>query len=174
MDHPINGLIERISGGALKSFSELYSAYASLVRSVIYKLCQPQELDDLVQEVFVKIWKGLPKFRQGSQLKTWIYRVAYNSAVDALRKKKVFFEELDEGIAEKEPKEDRFCREMILKGLSKLTEEHRTVLVLCCLEELTVEEAAEVTKAPVGTVKSRLHYAKANLHEILKREGITL
>lgn len=174
MDHQINGLIERISGGTLKSFSELYEAHASLVRSVIYKLCQPQELDDLVQEVFVKIWKGLPKFRQGSQLKTWIYRVAYNSAVDALRKKKVFFQELDEATGESEPKEDRFCRDMILKGLNKLTEEHRTVLVLCCLEELTVEEAALVTKTAVGTVKSRLHYAKANLYEILKREGVSL
>lgn len=170
MDHQIDGLIKQISGGTLKSFSELYETHASLVRSVLYKLCHPQELDDLVQEVFVKIWNGLPKFRQGAKLKTWIYRIAYNSAVDALRRRKAVFEELDEGTGKKEHKEDWFYRDMLLKGLNKLTEEHRGVLVLCCLEELTVEEASEVTHVPVGTIKSRLHHAKANLYEILKKE----
>lgn len=172
--HQINNLIEQISGGNLKNFSELYETHALLVRSVIYKLCHPQNLDDLVQEVFIKIWNGLPKFRMGSKLKTWIYRIAYNSAVDALRKKKVVFQELDETTGKVEHRQDWFYRTLILKGLNQLTEEHRSVLVLCCLEELTVEEVAEIIHVPVGTVKSRVHHAKANLYEILKKEGVSL
>jgi len=75
-ERDINQIIRRYTLGELNSFDELYDQFSSLVRNVLFKLCNPEDLDDLVQDVFIKIWNGLPKFKQKSSIKTWVYRIA--------------------------------------------------------------------------------------------------
>ena len=70
------------------SFRALYEKYQGIVRSVIFRIAGPQELDDLVQETFIRVWQSLSKFRGRSSLKTWVYRIATNLAYDYCRKNK--------------------------------------------------------------------------------------
>ncbi|MBI4412080.1 MAG: sigma-70 family RNA polymerase sigma factor [Deltaproteobacteria bacterium] len=170
-ENEINQMILRHSAGAIGGFAELYGQYNGLVRSVLYKLCASGDLDDLVQEAFVRIWKGLPGFQGGAQLKSWIYRVTYNLAIDHFRKKKrgPTEVELDEqGAPSTNGESSSVDKEMVHQGLKELNDEHRSVLVFHCMEGLTVAEVADVLKIPEGTVKSRLHHAKNKMAVILK------
>lgn len=171
----IDQIIRRYSGGELQGFSDLYRQYSGLIRSVLFKLCSPDDLDDLVQEVFIRIWNALPKFSQKAKIKTWVYRIAYNLAVDDLRKRKRRGSHLEykEKIIESE-EQNVMDREQVQKGLQQLSEEHRAVLVLSCMEGLTNREIADVVKIPEGTVKSRLHHAKIKMGEFLKEKGVPL
>ncbi len=171
----INQYIESYTSGELKSFSDLYEKYNQMIRSVLFKLCNADELDDLIQDAFVKVWKGLPSFKRGAKLKTWIYRVTYNVALDNLRKRKQQTLELKAELISNGSNENEFMnKDLVQNGLSKLAEEHRSVLVLHCMEGLSVNEVSEITKVPEGTVKSRLHYARSKMHEILTKNGVSL
>lgn len=171
----IDQIIRRYSSGELQGFSDMYQQYAGMVRSVLFKLCNPDDLDDLVQETFMRIWKALPRFTQKAKLKTWVYRIAYNLAVDNLRMRKRRGPHLEykEEIS-KSRGQDVVNRDQIQKGLEHLGEEQRTVLILSCMEGLTSREIADVIKIPEGTVKSRLHHAKIKMCEFLKDKGAPL
>jgi len=73
-------LVRRCLQGDRHSYQQLYRRHQAQVRSTLYQLCGPSHLDDLVQEVFLRVWKGLPKFRQASQFSTWLYRIVWNVA----------------------------------------------------------------------------------------------
>lgn len=73
-------LVRQCLQGDRHSYQQLYRRYQAQVRSSLYQLCGPSHLDDLVQEVFLRVWKGLPKFRQASQFSTWLYRIVWNVA----------------------------------------------------------------------------------------------
>lgn len=159
-----------------EEWSKIYDEHAPSVRAILYRMGLDAELDDLVQECFIKVWKNLGKFRGGSKLKTWITRIAINCANDHFRRKGVDVEteEMDEEkFAEGEINHlDGGERELLRKALGALSVTHRQVLVLHFLEELPIEEIAEVSGVSVGTVKSRLHHARANLHKILMKRGL--
>ncbi len=146
-----------------------------MVRAVLYNICGPAELDDLVQETFIKVWQGLPGFRHGSQLRTWIYRIAANTALDQCRRNarnRTVPEEADPPGGSGGEAEILY-RDLVRKGMQTLSPEHRAVLTLCLFEELSVKEAAEALEVPEGTVKSRLHYAKAAMGAFLSQNGVT-
>lgn len=157
----------------LKEFENLYRTQASRVRSILFNLGSQSEVDDLVQEVFIKIWKSYSSFEGKSSLSTWIYRVTVNTAIDASRKKKFwsFFDMFqgEEGVAKADSTTER---DLVQKGLSKLSEDHRSVLVLSYLEGFSNAELAEILNISEGTVKSRLHYAKKEFVETLKKAGV--
>lgn len=171
----VNRKIKWHTKGEIDSFDALYENYAGLVRSVLYRLCAPEDLNDLVQETFLKIWKGLPGFAGKSSLKSWVYRVAYNVAVDRLRKnknKELLLKENQEVPSEQNLPETLRTQELVQKGLRTLSEDHRTVLVLNALEGLTIEEIAAIIEVPEGTVKSRLHHARENIKKYLQSQGV--
>ena len=151
------------------AFRHLYDNYAGLVRSLLFKLCGADELDDAVQEVFVKIWKVLQSFQGASNHKTWIYRITFNHAMDLLRKRRPAPLPFKESMAGSIETTDT---EWLCKGLLSLSPDHRSVLVLHCMEGLSLDEVANVTAVPVGTVKSRLHFARKQLHTFLQAQGV--
>lgn len=158
-------------------FSALYRDYHRLVRTLLVNICGGYELDDLVQETFVRIWKGLPKFNGKSGPKTWIYRITVNTAFDHLRKNKKLKRPLEletnlHGTDREEAK--MMAQELVQKGLKTLDPIHRTVLVLALMEELSIREIANIANISEGTVKSRLHYAKKKFLEFLDQKGVTL
>lgn len=160
-------------------FAELYKSQQSLVRSVIYQIAGPSVLDDLVQEAFVRIWRGLPEFRNESRLSSWIYRVSVNTALDHLRSRARRPEDSTEDLSHIEDPSlgaDSHLanREIVELGLSKLTEDHRTVLVLALMHERPLGEIADILEISEGTVKSRLHYAKNEFRIFLENKGIKL
>ena len=159
-------------------FEKIFFEYERLVRGIILRMGLVNEADELTQEIFVKIWKGLENFDGRSSLKTWIYRIAHNAIHDHLRKKKrniifSFFGEgnrtpekiTDDGRAEKEQSE------WLREAMNQLKPELRMVLTLSYMEDLSINEIAQITGKPEGTVKSRIFHAKKMMKGILVKKG---
>jgi RNA polymerase sigma factor (sigma-70 family) len=161
-----------------QSFRILYRRHQVRVRQIIYQLGDPISLDDLVQEVFLRAWKGIPKFRQNSQFSTWLYRIAWNVASDrrqTLAQDRSRLQTIAQNIATQHDDPDLMqlhYQDVVQTGLSLLSEEHRAVLVLHDLEELPQKEVAEILQIPVGTVKSRLFHARSGMRKFLETAGI--
>jgi RNA polymerase sigma factor (sigma-70 family) len=162
------------------SFRILYRRHQARVRQIIYQLCDPISLDDLVQEVFLRAWKGLPKFRQSAKFSTWLYRIAWNVASD---RRQVLARERSrvQTIAESMPTQhdgpdllQLHYQDLVRAGLGILSEDHRSVLVLHDLEELPQQEVAEILQIPVGTVKSRLFHARNGMRKFLEIAGVQI
>ncbi len=166
--------------GDRQSFRTLYRRHQQRVRQILYQLCDPPTLDDLVQDVFLRAWKGLPKFRQGSQFSTWLYRIAWNVAADrrqTLARDRSQLHAISRSVATEHEDPDLIqlhYQDLVRQGLSALSEDHRSVLVLHDLEELPQKEVAEILDIPIGTVKSRLFHARSNMREFLAASGIQL
>lgn len=147
---------------------------------MLYQLCDPATLDDLVQEVFLRAWKGLPKFRQSAQFSTWLYRITWNVASDqrqAIAKGRTQLQVLTDHAPTHQESPDVLhlhYQDLVQRGLNHLSIDHRTVLMLHDLEEIPQKEIAEILEIPVGTVKSRLFHARAAMRQFLEKEGVHL
>ena len=136
------------------------------------------EADDLVQEVFVKVWKNLDKFRQDSQLYTWVYRIATNECLNYLRKKKQRFfipiHDIQGELAQKldsSPYVDGDEIQLKLqKALLKLPDKQRLVFNMKYFDEMKYEEIAEITETSVGSLKASYHHAVKKIEEFLKQD----
>ena len=175
-------LVQKCQRGDQSSFRLLYQRYQQRVRSTLYQLCGGELLDDLVQEVFLRAWKGLPKLRQAGYFSTWLYRISWNVASDRrrqfaknqqeqeyLHRNSVFFST---------PNQTELMQlhyqDLVQKGLQTLSLEHRAVLVLHDLEDVPQKQVAEILAIPVGTVKSRLFNARKNIRKFLEEQGVSL
>jgi RNA polymerase sigma-70 factor (ECF subfamily) len=162
------------------SFRTLYSLYAPKARGTLRQMVGPTHLDDLVQEVFVRVWKGFPKMKDANAFSTWFYRITWNVAMDArshaahLRERES--QNLDLEFADpKSPKaESIHNRILVERALKQLSKEHRDVLVLSDFEELSTEEIAGIMAVPAGTVKSRLFHARESVRNFLTARGVKL
>ena len=170
-------------------FRLLYQRYQQRVRSTLYQLCGTTLLDDLVQEVFLKAWKGLPKLKTPKYFATWLYRISWNVAADRRRKlaksqeKTSLNEDGDKDslnyskLSSAQDTPDLMhlhYQDLVQRGLNNLSFEHRTVLVLHDLEDLPQKQVAEILDVPVGTIKSRLFHARNSLRKFLEQQGISL
>ncbi|MDJ1177212.1 sigma-70 family RNA polymerase sigma factor [Roseofilum capinflatum] len=172
-------LVHQCLQGDPQSYRPLYRRYQLQVRSTLYQLCGPSHLDDLVQEVFLRAWKGLPKFRKTAKFSTWLYRITCNVASDE-RRQLAKQNQLSLNVDLLSVSEDTsdlmqlHYQDLVRRGLEQLTWEHRTVLVLHDLEDLPQKEIAQVLQIPVGTVKSRLFHSRAAMRNFLEEQGVQL
>ena len=177
-------LVLQCQQGNQHCFRQLYRRYCSRVRSTLYQLCGGEALDDLVQEVFLRAWKGLPQLRQASQFSTWLYRICWNVASDRRRQfaqERSFNSKLKSGGERLSPSDSKHARapdlmelhyqDIIQRGLQQLSFEHRAVLVLHDLEDLPQKEVAQILGVAVGTVKSRLFHARMALRQYIQQQG---
>jgi RNA polymerase sigma-70 factor (ECF subfamily) len=177
-------LVLQCQQGNQQSFRQLYRRYASRVRSTLYQLCGGETLDDLVQEVFLRAWKGLPQLRQAAQFSTWLYRICWNVASDQRRQfaqERSFNSKLKSGqerlstndskLTQAPDLMDLHYQDLIQRGLQQLSFEHRAVLVLHDLEDLPQKEVAQILGIAVGTVKSRLFHARTSLRNYIQQQG---
>jgi RNA polymerase sigma factor (sigma-70 family) len=175
-----NDLIKQCLSGDAQSYAKLYRRHQLRVRSILYQLCGSSSLDDLVQEVFLKAWKGLPKFRQTAKFSTWLYRIAWNLAADDRQANMQKRHQL-ENLAAKTPTQQEapnllhfHYQDLVSRGLENLSFDHRTVLVLHDLEEVPQKEVAQILNVPLGTVKSRLFHARTAMRQFLQQQGVQL
>ena len=180
-------LVRRCQAGDSRAFDELVSKYRTRVYAMIYHLVHnEQDAWDLAQDGFLKAWKSLDKFRFQSSFYTWLYRIMTNVAIDWLRKKQIQgTQEFDDtiGLHEMEPGSDLApksephpikklergeVRQRIDAAIAKLSPEHRTVILLKEMEDLQYHEIAETVGCSIGTVMSRLFYARKKLQTLLK------
>jgi len=182
-----NYLVGMCLKGHTHIFSQLYERHQQKVRSTLYQLCGGDGLDDLVQDVFIRAWKGLAKFRQTAQFSTWLYRITWNVACDRRRNyakdrsRHVEVEDLTQvadlnlaGADKTSELSKIHYRDLVQRGLLNLSLEHRSVLVMHDLEELSQKEIAEIIDIPIGTVKSRLFHARAALRKFLESQGVEI
>ena len=134
--------------------------------------------DDLVQEVFVKVWKNLDSFREDAQLFTWIYRIATNECLNYLRKKKNKFflpiHDVQKELTEKLDHGDYIDGDEIQLKLQKalliLPDKQRLVFNMKYFEELKYEQISEITGTSVGSLKANYHHAVKKIEEFLKED----
>jgi len=170
-------LVAQILNGNMKSFTFLVSRYQKLVVHITGRLIQRrEELEDVSQEVFLKVYQNLGKYRNECKLSTWIATIAYNTSVNYLRK----FKKNDEtGLDDKaildkltDFKQDDYetidLHRYIREQIELLPVHYRTVLTLYHLEEFSYQEIEQITGMPEGTVKNYLFRAKALLKEKLQ------
>lgn len=157
-----------------EDFKQFYEKHATKVRGMLFRLVGEQALGDLTQEAFMKAWEHRGKFRGDSEASTWLYRISYNCAIDYLRKNKR--PEPTETMEPESPSQELAYsqREIVELVLKSLDVEHRAVVVLFYLEDLTVREVAESLGIPEGTVKSRMNNARQKMNEILTKKGVQL
>ena len=175
-------LIAKAQAGDRSAFGELVRRHRAGVVNVAYRLCGDVQLaEDAAQEAFLRAWLKLTSYRPTSPLRNWLYRIAVNATLDALRRPaEAFLEDGDMAIsagAHREVEADTLRREQaewVRKALLSLTPANRAVLVLREYEELSYREIAVALDIPVGTVMSRLNYARNALRELLKMETMPL
>jgi RNA polymerase sigma-70 factor (ECF subfamily) len=173
-------LVQQCLRGNSQSFRQLYRRHQQRVRSILYQLCDSSSLDDLVQEVFLRAWKGLPKFRGSAKFSTWLYRIAWNVASNQRQKTiqgRTQFQALTEKTSTQQDAPDLMdlhYQDLVQRGLATLSFDHRTILVLHDLEEVPQKEVAQILDIPVGTVKSRLFHARAAMRQFLQQQGLQL
>jgi RNA polymerase sigma-70 factor (ECF subfamily) len=169
-------LIERCrQGGDDAAFTELVDRYKDLVYGMIWRLAPDRsQVDDLAQDVFLKVHRGLPYFRGEARLSTWIYRIVANVCTQA-RSRRVREVPLDRGpesVAIDPPAVDGSfadleLRDRLEKAIERLPEQYRFLIAAHHLRGVQYEALAEALGVPLGTVKTHLHRAKRRLRELL-------
>lgn len=184
-------LIKRLQARDEQAFVECVRTYQDRVYNLVYRMLgSHQEAEDIAQEVFVTVFKTIDSFRGDCKFSTWLYRIATNHCKNRIkylgRRAQRRTRDLDStsegelvgaepptmGAQAADPHEalaglqlERIVRE----GIARLDEEHRMLIVLRDVEELSYEEIVEITGLPEGTVKSRLHRARMALKEHMAR-----
>ena len=174
-------LVERTLKGDLAAFEELVENYRLDVYRVAARIVGPDEADDVTQDAFLRAFHKLDTFR-GESFRAWLLRITHNRALNVVARRNP--EPVDpvdqhegreaEGPPRQDPArslEDSERRDRLASKLEQLRPAHRSVLVLRDLEGFTYEEIAEITDSPLGSVKGRLHRAREELIEILRRNS---
>ncbi len=183
---PDKDLVIASQQGDLQAYSELVRRYQGRIYALIYNMTSNREdAEDLVQDVFVKAHKSLPRFQGKSSFYTWIYRIAVNRTINFVKKRKkkmaLSLDNVDMGIerdpayvelsSKRGPRRDYSVTELQEKlnvALQTLSEKHRAVVVLHDIEGVPHDEIARMTGCSPGTVRSRLFYARQKLQVELK------
>ncbi len=169
-------LIRCASAGNAGAFSQLVIRYRPQVVRTAYGIVgSAVEADDVAQDTFVKAWAKLPDFRRESEFGTWLYRITVNTAIDAMRRRR-FEAPLDEAMPQthEAPEAAALRREeqrRVRAAIQELPPATRATLVLREYEQLSYREIADVLDIPIGTVMSRLNYARQLLKERLMPPG---
>ncbi|MEA3145928.1 MAG: polymerase sigma-70 factor, subfamily [Verrucomicrobiota bacterium] len=180
-------LVQRCQAGDSNAFNELVIRYRNKTFMMVYGMVQnEQDAWDLAQEGFLKAWKSIHRFKGQSSFYTWLYRIMTNVTIDSLRRKGIHGEaEFDDRIAPAnvEPGsrttpsavplphiklEQNEIRQRIDEAILRLSPEHRAVIVMKEIEDLQYSEIAEILNCSLGTVMSRLFYARKKLQILLR------
>ena len=171
-DFDERALIERCRTGDDIAFSELVDRYKNLVYGVVWRMVSDRsQTDDLAQEVFLKVYRGLPYFRGDAQLSTWIFRIVANVCSEARSRRRAVvpaLTDLREPGAIDHAFADFELRERLDKAIAQLPDNYRLLIAAHYLEGVQYEALAEALNMPIGTVKTHLYRAKRRLRELLQ------
>lgn len=163
-------LVAACRRGEQRAMDVLYHRYKRRVFALVTRIAGHADAEEVAQEAFVRIFRGLAKFRGDAQLGTWIYRLAVNAALSHVTRRPRVHEgeeRLAHLPAPDEPRRDPKLALRLEAALAELPAGYRAVLVLHDVEGLSHEECAEILGCRVGTSKSQLHKARAKMRELL-------
>ena len=166
------------------AFEQLLLQYQQKIYHLALRTCgDPHDAEEATQEAFLAAWKNLPAFRGESSFSTWLYRLTVNACNDLFRKNKASTLQVpledeesalqvpDHAPGPEEQVQRQETRQAVQDALQQLSPEHRQVLLLRELQQLSYDEIARVLDMDLGTVKSRIHRARNQLREILLKAG---
>jgi RNA polymerase sigma-70 factor, ECF subfamily len=172
-------LIQRCRGGDEGAFGELVAKYQHLVYGLIYRLVDQRadrtQAEDLAQDVFLRIHRGLPHFRGEARLSTWIYRIVQHVCFETRGRQRPSVS-LDQHFDDRRPMEvggpdnafaDLELRDRLEKAMAKLPDQYRFLIAAHYLRGVQYEALAESLNIPLGTIKTHLYRAKRRLRELL-------
>ncbi len=159
-------VIERAKTGDCAAFEHIILEYRSRVIDLIFHLYGDENLaEDAAQTAFIKAWKHLPDFQSGKSFRSWLYKIAINAAIDHLRQEKprvdidaILDLSLNERIEDRIEERERWV--VVRQAVAELPDSSRGVLILKEFQGLKYQEIADVLDIPLGTVMSRLNYAR--------------
>jgi len=178
-------LVKRARQGDLAAYDELVRRYQERIYATVYHMTSNHEdANDLAQEAFIKAFQALKSFKGGSSFYTWVYRIAVNKTINFLKQRRnkaqISLNDLDFNaehdpelvalISEKTPRREinlSELQERLNMAMQKLSEPHRLVVTLHDVQGLSHEEIAEIMDCNIGTVRSRLFYARQQLQAYL-------
>ena len=178
-------LVKHARKGDLKAYDQLVQRYQERIYATVYHMTSNHEdANDLAQEAFIKGFQALKSFKGGSSFYTWVYRIAVNKTINFLKQRKnrsqMSLNDLDFNaehdpdlvalISDKTPRREAGLTELqekLNEGMQKLSEPHRLVVTLHDVQGLSHEEIAKIMGCNIGTVRSRLFYARQQLQGFL-------
>jgi len=164
-------LIAACRRGEARAMEMLYHQYKRRVFGMAHRIVGVSDAEEVAQEVFVRVFRGLTNFRGDSQLSTWVYRLTVNAALSHLAKRGRRHEVGDDGLTElpapPATERDSALASRIEAALTQLPAGYRAILVLHDIEGLSHEECAAILECRIGTCKSQLHKARARMRELL-------
>ena len=183
-------LIRRAQRGDADAFEQLLLEHQKNVYNLCYRMAgNPDDAMDLSQETFLRAWRCLDQYQFASAFSTWLYRLCSNICIDFLRKQKrqqhvsLTFEDADGeeqtyAVPDAQPLPEeqvelKLTRETLAAAMAQLLPEHRAVLQLRVVNEMSYEQIADVLDIQIGTVKSRLSRARNQLKKILERGNLS-
>jgi len=186
----ISELVHRAKEGDDEAFGMLVEQYQDKIYGYVSRMLHdPEEAEDVAQEVFIRAYQNLAGFREAASFPTWLYRIATNLAIDAARSRKSRWgetvsldepAETDAGEISRQLPGDRrgtvsqvessHLQQIVAEAIAQLSAKLRTVIMLYDIEGLSYEEIAQVLGCPVGTVKSRLFNARSQLRDKLEKK----
>jgi len=171
-DFDERALIERCRTGDDIAFGELVDRYKNLVYGMVWRMVGDRsQADDLAQEVFLKVYRGLPYFRGEARLSTWIYRIVANVCTQA-RSSRTPERPASPPVKEPGAADTAFAdlelRDRLEKAIARLPENYRLLIAAHYLDGVQYEALAEALDIPLGTVKTHLYRAKRRLRELLQ------
>ena len=173
-------LVQQIVNGNTNAFRFLVSKHQRLVAHIVGRIVQrTEDVEDISQEVFIKVFRKMKHFRGESRLSTWIAKIAYNTSISHVRRQlknersydespALVANEKDEGLNQKRIEKEE-AQKYLLEMIEELPVHYRTVLTLFHLEEFSYKEIEEITEMPEGTIKSYLSRARKILKEKLEK-----
>lgn len=181
--------LRRARQGDVDAFAAVFESYRTLAYRVAYRLVGPDDAQDVVMDTYLKAWQALPDFEGRASLKTWLCRIARNCALDRLRRRQredrrqiSAYDPEMAPLVERVPDrpgqgpDDRAVASetgaLIEKALAQLSPEHRAVLLLREVDGLSYGEIAAAVGIHIGTVMSRLFYARHRMQRLLREYGI--
>lgn len=180
--------LEKARQNDINAWEKLVKEYENMVYHIAYRMMQnEQEAKDISQEIFIKVYRNLPKFDEKSAFSTWLYRIAVNTCIDALRKNKtkqtVSWEQhteqnKNETATYQTPENIYLQREKqndIMETLQNLSPEHKAIILMRDMQDMTYGEIAECLSVSLGTVKSRIARAREQFKKefLAKKELFT-
>ena len=165
-------------GSHEQAFNQIVENYTERIYWHIRRfLCCHEDANDLLQDIFIKIWAALPSFRRDARLFTWIYRIATNEVLNHLRKQKfkaLVSLESESSILEKKIDEDPYfdgnmMQRELHKAIQRLPQKQRIVFNMRYFDEMTYEEISQITGTSVGALKASYHHAYSKIKEDLQK-----
>lgn len=176
-------LVARCQRGDKEALGEFYRLYRAEVARNLHRMLGPGrvDLEDVLQEVFIEVFRSIARFRGDARVTTWLYRVCVNVALQRLRKRKRRNEVSSEGLSERAPDlqtaetperdlDTRRRLDAVYRLLDELSPKKRVVFILHEIEGREPKEIAGIVGAPVLTVRTRLHYARKEFYALAARD----